>query len=335
MTMRRLLLIALALIAVAAVVSGCMLPPPAGPAPLRYRDEVFPNLTETDGLAYGSAPDAQGNPQTLTLDMYRPTGDTQTLRPAIVLIHGGGFVAGDSKNSAMVQMAQAFARRGYVAVSINYRLLGDGNCAKEDPPSGQCVQAAFAAQHDAQAAIRWLRKNAKTYGVDPFRIAVGGGSAGAVTALAVAVRSDDPGDSGNPGYSSRAGAAVSISGVIPSNLGKLFYDPHDTPTIMFHGTKDPSAPYLEGLQTATDMHNAGIPVIFEALPNGGHVPVGKFGDQIFSQSAYFAYAVLDLAHAAGQPAAAAQAAARQAAELKTRFPAAAQALRDRPAIPDR
>jgi len=333
--MRRRALPAALVALVALLVAGCSVPPPSGPAPLRYRDVVFPQLTETDGLAYGSAPDAQGNPQTLTLDMYRPTGDTQTKRPAIVLVHGGGFIAGDSKNSAMVKMAKGFAKRGYVAVSIDYRLLGDGNCAREDPPSQQCIDAAFAAQHDTQAAIRWLRRYATQYGVDPLRIAVGGGSAGAITALAVAVNSGDVGASGNPGYSSRATAAVSISGVIPSNLGVPLYDPSDTPIIMFHGTADGSAPFADGVRTAADLSQAHVPVIFESLDGGGHVPMAQFGDTIISQSVNFAYAIMDLAHAAGQPRAAATAFSRQAAELRQRFPAAAKALRARPAIPDR
>src|SRR5436190_4760666 len=100
---RRALMLAVPL-AAAAIAAGCTVPPPPGAAPLRYRDVIFPNLTITSGLVYGSAPDAVGNPVTLTLDMYRPTGDTQTSRPAIVLVHGGGFYSGDSTNAAMVKM---------------------------------------------------------------------------------------------------------------------------------------------------------------------------------------------------------------------------------------
>lgn len=334
--MRRALPVTLFALALAAVVAGCSIPPPPGPSPLRYRDAIFSQLTKNVGIPYGSAPDAQGNPQTLTLDMYRPTGDAQTKRPAIVLVHGGGFRGGDSNNGAMVTMAKAFAQRGYVAVSINYRLLAGGHvCSKEDPPSQTCITAAFAAQHDAQAAIRWVRRNATTYGVDPTRVAISGGSAGAVTALAVAVHSDDPGDSGNPGFSSRAGAAMPISGAIPSALGKPFYDPADTPILMFQGTDDQTVPYTAAVQTASDLHNAGVPVVFEALPNGGHVPMAQYGDTIVDQSVNFAYGLLDLAHAAGQPPAAAKAFARQAGELRQEFPAAAKALRARPAIPDR
>src|SRR5581483_10408367 len=142
----RRMLLPLALLALAA---GCTVPPPPGASPLRYRDVIVANVRVTSGI-----------------------------------VHGGGFVAGDSTNSAMVRMANAFARRGYVAASINYRLLGDGDCARENPPSQACFDAAIAAQHDAQAAVRWFRAHAGTYGVDPTRVAIGGGSAGAVTALA-------------------------------------------------------------------------------------------------------------------------------------------------------
>lgn len=307
------------------VASGCSIPPPPGAAPLRYRDAIFSALTENDGLTYGSAPDANGNPQTLTLDMYRPTGDTQTQRPAIVLVHGGGFRSGTSKNGAMVRMANAFAQRGYVAVSINYRLLGDEKCAGQDPPSQVCVTAALAAQHDAQAAVRWLRANATTYRVDASRIAIGGGSAGAAAALAVAVNATDPGSSGNPGWSSRVGAAIAISGELPHSVAATYYDAGDSPILMFNGTADPVVPYAQAVQTAADLHAAHVPVIFEGLPGAGHVPFQTNGDLLVDQSVYFSYDFLDLAHAAGQPAAAARASQRQTRRLLRQDPDLRQA----------
>jgi acetyl esterase/lipase len=302
----------LAPILVVAGIAGCSLPAPSGTAPLRYRDVVFSNLTVTSGLTYGSAPDLSGNPVTLTLDMYQPSGDTQTARPAIVLVHGGSYIGGSSTDSKIVKLAKAFATRGYVAVSINYRLLGDGEqCGQEDPPSSACSTAVLAAQHDAQAAVRWLRANATTYGVDPTRIAIGGTSAGAGVALAVAVNSGDVGTSGNPGYSSKVQAAVAISADWPHSLASAYFDPGDSPILMFNGTADPVVPYASAVQTAEDLHNAGVPVIFEPLANGGHVPFNPYGPLMISQSVYFCYYLLDLAHAAGQPPSAAAAFDRQ------------------------
>ncbi len=317
----------LALLAAAAV-AGCSLPAPAGTAPLRYRDVIFSGVTTTYGLTYGSAPDLQGNPVTLTLDLYQPTGDTQTSRPAIVLVHGGGFTSGTSLAGNMVTMAKAFAQRGYVAVSINYRLLGTGEkCGTENPPSSACVTAALAAQHDAQAAVRWLRANAGTYGIDPTRIAIGGASAGAVTALAVAVNSTDPGTSGNPGYSSKVGAAVSISGALPHSAAATYYDPSDSPILMFNGTADTTVPYATAVQTAVDLATYHVPVFFEALQGAGHVPFSTFGQYMVDQSVYWCYDTLDLAHAAGQPPAAVASFDRQLRTLSRRYPGLRQALR--------
>ena len=193
----------LALIAVVSsiVLAGCTLPPPSGDAPLRYRDFVFSTADVTRDISYGEAPDLQGNPVDLELDLYQPAGDTVARRPAMVWIHGGGFTAGDKASGAA--KATYFARLGYVVVSINYRLLSPDGCGGDREPPPICEQAVEAAQHDAQAAVRWLRANASTYRIDPDRIAAAGSSAGAVTSLVVSWRPDDPGNSGNPGPSSR------------------------------------------------------------------------------------------------------------------------------------
>ncbi|MDQ6806504.1 MAG: alpha/beta hydrolase [Actinomycetota bacterium] len=286
--------------------AGCTLPAPAGVAPLRYRDAIFSNFTETDGIPYATAPDASGTTQSWSLDMYTPTGDTQTSRPGIVLVHGGGFRGGNSKNGAMVTLAKAFAQRGYVAVSINYPLLaGTDICSKDPTPTQTCINAAFAAQHAAQAAARYLRANTTRYGVDPTRIAVEGGSAGAVTALAVAVNSGDPGTDGNPGYSSQVQAAMAISGELPHSFADL-YDPSDAPVLMFNGTADQTVPFAKGAQTAADLQTAGVPIVFEPLQGAGHVPFNTDGDTLVTQSVYFAYYFMHLDQAAGQPASAAR-----------------------------
>ncbi|MGZ8665948.1 MAG: hypothetical protein ACXWZM_02410, partial [Solirubrobacterales bacterium] len=73
----------LALLVSAAVLAGCSVPRPPGDSPLRYRDQVFSNVSVTRDIQYGSAPDRAGNPVALRLDLYQPVGDTQTKRPAL------------------------------------------------------------------------------------------------------------------------------------------------------------------------------------------------------------------------------------------------------------
>jgi acetyl esterase/lipase len=287
----------------AIVLGGCTLPPPPGAAPLRYRDAVFSSVGVTRDLTYGSAPDNDGNPVDLKLDLYQPSGDAVTRRPAVVFVHGGGFSHGDK--SAGATFATYFAQRGYVAVSINYRLLAPLGCGGELDPSPECISAAYAAQHDAQAAVRWLRANVATYRVDPSRIAIAGGSAGAVTSLLVDWRSEDPGTSGNPGYSSAVAAAVSISGGAPSNQ---YITRDDGPAIFFHGTADATVPYQWAVSNAGAMYNLGIPVVLEAFEGAGHgLTQAGYGDVIREQASYFLYGMMNLAEAAGQPSSAARA----------------------------
>jgi acetyl esterase/lipase len=88
--------------------------------------------------------------------------------PVIVSIHGGAFMGGDKADIQITPPLEGL-KRGYAVVAINYRL------------SGEAIFPALV--HDAKAAIRWIRANARTYNFDPHRIAAWGGSAGGYLAL--------------------------------------------------------------------------------------------------------------------------------------------------------
>ena len=301
---------AAALIAVlaAALISGCTVPEPPGAAPLRYRDQVFSNVTVTKNLQYGLGPNSQGSPVPLMLDMYRPTGDTQRSRPALVWVHGGSFTGGDKTNIVPVDVGNTFAKLGYVVVSINYRLLG-ANCVGN--PSG-CTLAAIEAKRDAQAAVRWLRANAATYGIDPTRIGIGGESAGAITATLVGLNSEDVGTSGNPGWPSTVRGFVSVSGGLPTGG---VAGAGDAPGLFFHGSADNVVPYSWSVNTAVQMLNAGVPAWLEIQDGAGHVPWAQYRTLYLQQADWFLYLTLDLAHAAGQPPGAAKASENQLRKL--------------------
>ena len=305
----------LALLAAVAtiVAAGCTVPKPPGDSPLRYRDQVFSNVSVTSGLQYGRAPDANDNPVDLKLDLYQPTGDTQTLRPALVWVHGGSFSGGDKTNIVPTDVANTFARLGYVVVSINYRLLGSGCVAN---PSN-CFIAALEAKHDAQAAVRWLRANASTYRIDPSRIGIGGESAGGITATLVGLYSEDTGTSGNPGYPSTVRGFVSVSGGLP---GGAFASSGDALGLLFHGTADGTVSPDWSVQTAVAMLKAGVPAWLQLQDGAGHVPWAQYRSLYLEQADWFLYFALDLAHAHGQPVAAARASERQLRRLEAQTP---------------
>ena len=301
-------LAALVTLLAVALISGCTLPQPPGAAPLRYRDQVFANVTVTSNLQYGHRPERPRHTSSADARHVQAGRDGQTSRPALVWVHGGGFSAGDKTNTVPVDVAKTFAKLGYVVVSINYRLLGS-NCVAN--PSG-CSVAAIEAKRDAQAAVRWLRANAAPYGVDPTRIGIGGESAGAITATLVGLFSEDVGSSGNPGWRSTVGGFVSVSGGLPS--GGLA-SAGDAPGLFFHGSADNTVPASWSVNTAIEMLNAGVPAWLQIQDGAGHVPWVQYRTLYLALAGWFFDLNLDLAHAAGQPPAAAMASQQQLRKL--------------------
>jgi acetyl esterase/lipase len=256
---------------------------PPGPTGVRYRDQVFPSLTTDADLTYGSAPDLAGQPVALKLDLYRPAGDTETRRPAIVFAHGGAFIAGDKKGGLSGPWAQLFAQRGYVTVSINYRLLATAGCGGTNVTDA-CNAAGRAGIEDGQAAVRWVRANAATYGIDPDRIGIAGESAGGVIATGVGIGSETPGNSGTPGVSSRVSGFVSISGGVPDLTS---VDAKDSPGLLFTGTADPIVPYQWSVDTANALTAAGVPSTAVVFEGASHVPYQQYGQQMLDGTVDF------------------------------------------------
>ena len=213
---------------------------------VRYLDEVFTSLKVTKNVAYGQAVTRDGHLQTLLLDVYEPAGDTAKLRPAVVWVHGGFFIEGSKDVPWYKDAILQFARAGYVTVAINYRLHPTLPRGFEAIITEGAVQDAIDAtedgQHDTQAAVRWVRANAKKYRVDPEQVAVTGHSAGGIISQRVLFNDHDPGTSGNPGHSSRVAAAVSMAGgSIPGVLVQI--DPLEPPLQLIHGLADDIVPF--------------------------------------------------------------------------------------------
>jgi acetyl esterase/lipase len=290
----RRLITGAAAVVLALVLVGCdPLATPGGDAPLRYRDDVFAAVTKTSNITYGSAVDQDGQTVTLRLDMYQPTGDTVAARPAIVWVHGGSFCCGSKTSAEIVDEANVFARKGYVTVSIDYRLASGGCTGTADIV--RCVTAIGHAREDAQTAVRFLRSQASTYRIDPDRIAIGGSSAGAITALNVGYSPENPGPGNHQGFSSAVRAVQSISGAQlasgPINAG-------DAPALLFHNTQDPLVSYSWATTTVQQATDAGLMAILRTWEGSGHVPYAEHRTQILDETRNFFYWRLDLANAA-------------------------------------
>lgn len=108
----------------------------------------------------------------LELWIYKPAGwKSSDKRSAIVFYHGGGWKGGNP--SAFARQCEKLAARGMVAISVQYRLTSQAGVKIED-----CVK-------DARSAFRWVTSHAMELGIDPAKIAAGGGSAGGHLAAAL------------------------------------------------------------------------------------------------------------------------------------------------------
>ena len=134
----------------------------------------------------------------LKVDIYLPKDKSKKLFPAVLLIHGGGWLTGHKENERV--MAQHLALNGYVAVTASYRL---GLKAKY--PAGVI---------DLKDAIVWMRKNAKKYHINPNKIAVLGASAGGQLATLLGVTANSPIYGKNLNFSDAVQAIVNIDGIV-------------------------------------------------------------------------------------------------------------------------
>lgn len=115
-------------------------------------------------------PYREGHPRWV-LNVIRPIEKASEPRPAILLVHGGGWAMGDQYK--FTRMGYTFAEEGYVVILPTYRLY-------RDAPFPACLE-------DLKNAIRWTRANAKKYGIDPERIGAYGNSAGGTQVVTAAL----------------------------------------------------------------------------------------------------------------------------------------------------
>lgn len=153
----------------------------------RYQERIFSSVQVFQEVVYSQdAPSLLGSSfgaettfdQDLVMDIYMPPPtDTVRNRPVVILAHGGGFVniffmggttlVGTKDNEDVQALADTLAHWGFVAASIQYR-------TGFDPANGSSVKrAVWRGSQDISAGIRFFRKNAQWFGIDPHKVFVG------------------------------------------------------------------------------------------------------------------------------------------------------------------
>ena len=243
----------------------------------RYLDEVFDEVEKTEDVVYGNAPDLpfiflfEWNTvdRDLDMDIYEPVGDTLTNRPVIIFLHSGSFFSGSNEADDMVDLSIASAKRGYVAISMEYRL----GLNILSTYSGE--RAVYRGVQDASAAIRYLREFHEEYNIDPDKIFIWGSSAGSFIGLHLAYSDDNErpestyGGGSDPDLgcidcegnqyeqNSKPNGLVSCWGAV----GDLNWigNNNQIPAILFHGTLDPIVPFGSGFPFTI---NITLPVVY-------------------------------------------------------------------------
>ncbi len=171
----------------------------------RYLDEVFTDVNVTPNVSYGIngtilfiGTAGEIVPQNLEMDIYEPSGDTEVDRPVVLVFHTGNFlpnvtngqIPGTRQDNSVVEFCTQLARRGYVAAAVSYR-LGWNPLAETQPVRALgLIQAAYRGVQDGRNAIRFMKANADTYGIDENNVTVLGLGTGGYLTLGLVGLSD-------------------------------------------------------------------------------------------------------------------------------------------------
>ena len=246
----------------------------------RFIDEVFDSVTVTENVVYGNAPDLpfiflfEWNTYDIDLhmDIYEPVGDTMEDRPVIIFAHSGAFFTGSKEAQDMVALCEAAAKRGYLAISMEYRL----GLNILSTYSGE--RAVYRGVQDGSAAIRFLREFHSDFNIDYDKIFFWGSSAGSFIGLHLSYieESERPlstyGNQFDPdlgcfdcegndyAHSSKPEALISTWGAI-ADL-EYIDEYENVPAALFHGTLDLIVPYDEGFPFTL---NITLPYVYGSL----------------------------------------------------------------------
>lgn len=224
---------------------------------VRYAEPVFDEVSISTGIPFSSAvKEGETSPTTLFLDFYEPQGDTLSARPLVITVFGGAFVAGSRDFVDMQTYCTRLAKHGYVAASIDYRLLSIWNLSHKS-----LIRTAYMAAQDVSSAIRFFKFHQNDLGIDTAQVFLLGNSAGSIAImcelfmdeserLAETFEAPDLGPMHSSGYAEYAGFSPAVAGAVPHWGGVDGLDVIDkeeyVPLCMIHGTDDTTVPYDSG-----------------------------------------------------------------------------------------
>ena len=161
---------------------------------VRYLEDTFTDVNIISDIEYAAnisiLPIVLGESDspmldTLVMDIYEPAGDTIGNRPVVILAHAGDFLPaivnqspyGQKEDFAVAETCRQLARKGYVAISMEYR-IGFNPFGSEEELKAGVLQASYRLGQDMRTLVRWVRKSVaedgNPYRLDSARIAVGG-----------------------------------------------------------------------------------------------------------------------------------------------------------------
>ncbi|WP_405396451.1 alpha/beta hydrolase [Maribacter sp. Asnod2-G09] len=178
---------------------------------------------------------------TLQLDFYSIPSNDMQLKPTVVLVHGGGFTAGQRNGGDEKGLSTYLATKGFNVASINYRLSRKGKSFGCDCPTSIKIDTYVEAVADLSKAINYLTKDSLPFKADPEKIFLIGSSAGAETVLNFQFMRYDYRFKRLPYPNVKIAGLVSFSGAV---LDENYIDASNkTPALFFHGVKDSVVPY--------------------------------------------------------------------------------------------